>query len=64
MFIRNLAPTACWRAPNVLAVLTNNGWFGEGGAAYQHASHAVLRAVETRRPVHALRQRRLERLDR
>ncbi|WP_414662675.1 apolipoprotein N-acyltransferase [Horticoccus sp. 23ND18S-11] len=36
---------------NVLAVLTNNGWFGEGGAAYQHAAHSVLRAVETRRPV-------------
>jgi apolipoprotein N-acyltransferase len=35
----------------VLVVLTNNGWFGEGGAAYQHAAHAVLRAVETRRPV-------------
>ncbi len=34
-----------------LVVLTNNGWFGEGGAAYQHASHSVLRAVETRRPV-------------
>lgn len=36
---------------NVLVVLTNNGWFGEGGAAFQHAAHAVLRAVETRRPV-------------
>lgn len=36
---------------SVLAVLTNNGWFGEGGAAFQHAAHAVLRAVETRRPV-------------
>jgi apolipoprotein N-acyltransferase len=35
----------------VLAVLTNNAWYGEGGAAYQHAAHAVLRAVETRRPV-------------
>jgi apolipoprotein N-acyltransferase len=35
----------------VLVVLTNNGWFGEGGAAYQHAAHSVLRAVETRRPV-------------
>ena len=34
-----------------LVVLTNNGWFGEGGAAYQHAAHSVLRAVETRRPV-------------
>jgi apolipoprotein N-acyltransferase len=35
----------------VLAVLTNNAWFGEGAAAYQHAAHSVLRAVETRRPV-------------
>jgi apolipoprotein N-acyltransferase len=35
----------------LLVVLTNNGWFGEGGAAYQHAAHSVLRAVETRRPV-------------
>ncbi|MGC4074829.1 MAG: apolipoprotein N-acyltransferase [Nibricoccus sp.] len=35
----------------VFVVLTNNGWFGEGGAAYQHAAHSVLRAVETRRPV-------------
>ena len=32
-------------------VLTNNGWFGEDGAAVQHAAHSVLRAVETRRPV-------------
>ncbi len=36
---------------DVLVVLTNNGWFGEGGAAHQHASHSVLRAIETRRPV-------------
>lgn len=36
---------------DLLVVYTNNGWFGEGGAAYQHASNAVLRAVETRRPV-------------
>lgn len=36
---------------NALVVLTNNGWFGEGGAAYQHAAHSVLRAVENRRPV-------------
>jgi apolipoprotein N-acyltransferase len=35
----------------VLVVLTNDGWFGERGAAYQHAAHSVLRAVETRRPV-------------
>ena len=36
---------------DVLAVLTNNAWYGEGGAAYQHAAHSVLRAVENRRPV-------------
>ena len=36
---------------SVLVVLSNNGWFGEGGAAYQHAAHSVLRAVELRRPV-------------
>jgi apolipoprotein N-acyltransferase len=36
---------------SALVVLTNNGWFGEGGAAQQHAAHAVLRAVETRRPL-------------
>lgn len=36
---------------SALVVLTNNGWFGEGGAAYQHAAHSVLRAVEFRRPV-------------
>ena len=35
----------------LLVVMTNNAWFGEGGAAYQHAAHSVLRAVETRRPV-------------
>lgn len=42
---------------NVLAgadfhfVATNNSWYGQEGMAYQHASHSVLRAVETRRPV-------------
>ncbi len=36
---------------DALLVQTNNGWFGEGAAAYQHAANAVLRAVETRRPV-------------
>ena len=30
---------------DVLVVLTNNGWLGEGGAAYQHAAHSVLRAT-------------------
>lgn len=36
---------------DILVVHTNNGWFGESGAPYQHASNSVLRAVETRRPV-------------
>jgi apolipoprotein N-acyltransferase len=36
---------------NALVVVTNNAWYGEGAAAYQHAAHAVLRAVELRRPV-------------
>ncbi len=35
----------------LLAVLTNNAWYGEGGAAAQHATHSVLRAVENRRPL-------------
>ena len=46
-----LARESTLAGADVLAVLTNNGWFGEGGAAYQHAAHSVLRAVETRRPV-------------
>lgn len=36
---------------SVLAVLSNTAWFGEEGAAYQHAAHSVLRAVENRKPV-------------
>jgi len=46
-----LARAEALEGAEVLAVLTNNGWFGQGGAAYQHAAHSVLRAVETRRPV-------------
>jgi apolipoprotein N-acyltransferase len=34
-----------------LAVLTNDAWYGEEDAAYQHAAHSVLRAIEMRRPV-------------
>jgi len=36
---------------DALVVVTNDAWYGEGAAAYQHAAHSVLRAVETRRPV-------------
>ncbi len=46
-----LARESVQSGAEVLAVLTNNAWFGEGGAAYQHAAHSVLRAVENRRPV-------------
>lgn len=46
-----LARESVLNGAEVLMVLTNNAWFGEGGAAYQHAAHSVLRAVETRRPV-------------
>ena len=46
-----LARESALAGADLLVVLTNNGWFGTGGAAYQHAAHAVLRAVETRRPV-------------
>jgi apolipoprotein N-acyltransferase len=46
-----LARSSVRAGADALVVLTNNGWFGEGGAAYQHAAHSVLRAVETRRPV-------------
>ncbi|HYP17044.1 MAG TPA: apolipoprotein N-acyltransferase, partial [Opitutus sp.] len=47
----NLARRSVLAGSEVLAVLTNNAWYGEGGAAPQHAAHSVLRAVETRRPV-------------
>ena len=47
----DLARASALAGSDVLVVVTNNGWFGEGGAAWQHAAHAVLRAVETRRPV-------------
>ena len=47
----SLARESVRSGAEVLVVNTNNGWFGEGAAAYQHAAHTVLRAVETRRPV-------------
>ena len=47
----SLARTSVRAGSEFLAVLTNNAWYGESGAATQHAAHSVLRAVETRRPV-------------
>jgi apolipoprotein N-acyltransferase len=36
---------------NVLINLTNNGWFGESSAQWQHLASAVFRAVENRLPL-------------
>ena len=47
----SLARESVRAGAEVLAVLTNDAWYGEGGAATQHAAHSVLRAVENRRPV-------------
>jgi len=47
----NLSRQSALAGADVLAVVTNSAWFGEGTMAYQQAAHSVLRAVETRRPV-------------
>ena len=47
----NLSRQSVIEGADVLAVVTNDAWYGEGAAAYQHAAHSVLRAVEMRRPV-------------
>lgn len=46
-----LARAATLAGAEVLVNVTNNAWYGEGAAAYQHAAHSVLRAAENRRPV-------------
>lgn len=46
-----LGRQAAAEGADFLFVVTNDGWYGEEAGAYQHAAHAVLRAVETRRPV-------------
>lgn len=35
----------------LLYVATNDAWYGTEGAAFFHAAHSVLRAVENRRPI-------------
>jgi apolipoprotein N-acyltransferase len=46
-----LARESVLAGSDALVVLTNDAWYGEEGAATQHAAHSVLRAVETRRSV-------------
>ena len=47
----HLARETALEGVDMFLVVTNNAWFGREGAAYQHAAHSVLRAVETGRPV-------------
>lgn len=47
----NLARADTLADAEVLVNVTNNAWYGEGAAAYQHAAHSVLRAAENRRPL-------------
>lgn len=46
-----LARASVLAGAQILAVVTNDAWYGEEGAAEQHAAHSVLRAVEMHRPV-------------
>jgi apolipoprotein N-acyltransferase len=36
---------------DLLVNLTNDGWFGEGSAQWQHVANAVFRAIENHRPL-------------
>jgi apolipoprotein N-acyltransferase len=45
----SLSRKAVRQGANVLAVITNDAWFGDTGAPYQHEAMAAFRAVETRR---------------
>jgi len=46
-----LARASTAAGAELLVNLTNNAWYGEGAAAYQHAAHSALRAAENRRPL-------------
>jgi len=44
-FVRNFVDNGA----NMLAVITNDGWYGRSSGPYQHEQFAVLRAIECRR---------------
>ena len=46
-----LARTDVWPETAFLVNITNDGWFGEGPAQWQHALTALFRAVENRLPL-------------
>ena len=46
-----IARTLTKEGADMLAVITNDAWFGNSSAAYQHMAFSVFRAVETHRSV-------------
>lgn len=46
-----IARSAAAGDTDFLVNITNNGWFGEGAAQWQHAISGVFRAIENRRPL-------------
>jgi apolipoprotein N-acyltransferase len=47
----HLTRTDVLRETSFLVNITNDGWFGEGAAQWQHAISALFRTVENRRPL-------------
>lgn len=47
----DLARDAVKRGADILFVCTNDSWYGREAGAWQHASHAALQAVSTRKPL-------------
>ncbi|MBI4398400.1 MAG: apolipoprotein N-acyltransferase [Candidatus Omnitrophica bacterium] len=39
----------CWKGANILCVITNDAWFQDSSAPYQHLGASIFRAVETGR---------------